>query len=546
MRKTLLLLALTALWAHPRFALALDVPTGKAGIIEAVLGKVSVKVGLHTAKAQVGQVLDFGSTLSTGLNGRVSLRHADNAVTRLAPNTELTLRAPGTRKGIFMALSKGFIRFLVGKRAPGEAFEVETNNAVAAVKGTDAGVGQEEGGKSRAEVYNSDHKDALTFEDLKTGQGKTLAPGEGYTYDGKDFVLTQLNDEVKKAVEKAFDGLPLPSLAPALEKPEVKGEAPSTEDQNLAGDEFRHEAAMDAVNEAVESVMEDIKMDNFLARDERTGDLVGGRIIFDRNGTRTQVSSYIMRPEPDQVLKATYAKRLAGPFAGTSFAEETTTWNAALPSDWFDVTKLALDDPANLDKNGYPIFYRMHEEFIAGNPQGDRLGIITAFDTPLYQGIFNGTDYIQGPIDPNQGFTRQLFANDFSTPLFTMQNYRFTTVNLSSQTVSTGGYMNASWNTTQSATGDGGVSISHSSGATPFLTLDFRVLDDNGGIYDMSALASDPKTMPYTFKGLDNSVNLEVTLTCPGFSAPIDLMFIPEIFDAMDMLALPTPFNAGG
>jgi len=544
MRKTILSLALALLAAAPGLVRALEVPKGKAAVVEAVLGKVSVTQGKKERTAKVGQALDFGDTLSTGANGRLSLRHADNAVTRLAPNTELTLKAPGERKGVFLGLSKGFIRFLVGKRAPGESFEVQTPNAVAAVKGTDAGV-ETDGKTTKSSVYQSERKKAMEVVDSQRGQRQELEPGQTTEVDEDGFKTRELTSEEREQVREVFQGLPEPQL---IEK-EQGGKEGEGQEQGQGGEqtqegttEEQHDAMVEDINDAFADVMDELQLDSFLERDDRTGDLYAGRIVYDRNGHQAQVSAYIVRPAdaPEKVVKANYTKRTSGPFAGTTFAEEVTTWNTALPTDWYNVVDRALDDPANLDGNGYPLYFRKSQFFQAGNPQRDLLQIVSTYGDPLYSAVFNGVGYDPGNIYTEQSISRDLYANGVLLFSYVNSIYTLTDPGYPGLTMADYSSIQSAWNTNTYATADGGVGIVLDDYSSSFLAAEFRVLENDGYMYDLSSMAAG-NVMFQDFKGLDSSLNLELTLDAPGFSAPIDLMMVPEVFDAMDILALPVP-----
>lgn len=555
MRKTLTYLILaTALGLSPDAARALPVPAGKAAVIEALIGKVSLLQAGKSIKPKVGQALDFGAELNTGTNGRLSLRHADNAVTRVAPNTELTLKAPGAKKGIFLRLKLGAVRYLVGKRAPGEVFEVETNNAVAAVKGTDAETSTD-GKRTRSSVFESAREKALELIDSKTGKSEELSPGETGEADEDGLDSHDLTEDEKDQSEKNYEGLPEPELGTegegqGGEQGGQPGQTTQGDGQQASEGESSGEESSDLTEEiedAFAAVLDDLGLDSFLERDDRTGDLVAGRIVYDRNGDRTQVSAYIVRPEPNVIYKANFSRRDTGPFTGTSSAEEITTWSSALPENWHDAVNMAMDDPANLGQNGYPILYRVSQEFIALNPQLDELYIYTDYAAPRYMGFFDGNGYTIDPgyiIDGVQAFVRDVYTN--GSLVFTHELSQSTVNDYmnAGQVLSTGswGYY-SSWNTTQTVTPDGGISLAIDTFGPAFLTMEFRVLDADGTLHDLSDLPSG--LVQGDFRGLDESLNLEVTFNAPNFSAPIDLMFIPSVFDSMDILDLLVPSNGG-
>lgn len=558
-----------ALWTAP--AHAMDVPEGKAAVIEAIIGRVQVVLAGKSGKPKVGQALDFGDTLSTGINGRVSLRHADNAVTRLAPNTELTLSAPGKRKGVFLSLTKGLIRFLVGHRKPGYSFEVETSNAVAAVKGTDGAV-ETEGKVTRGTVFSSSRQKAMDFLNRATGEKITLSPGETAGLDDKGFNTRELNKEDFRRSDGSFKGLPPPKVTGtegegtgAAGGAGGVGGAGGKGGTADAGSDAAKDSLGDAISDAFGAVMDDLGVDNLLERDERTGDLVAGRIAYDRNGDRTQISSYVLRSTDKTITKATYSKRDTGPFTGTSFAEEATTWNAKLPDDWASVAKRALTDPSNLDATGYPLFWRTHQDFRAGNPQGDTLQVLKDFEIPLYEATYNAGIYTRGALLSSQGFTQGLYLDGTAVLYFDWgTNADYYAANPAYDTlIGEQPYQyNQQWATNYQygnaplggLNADGSYSLVYSiySDTDVFLSTDVTILTQAGQKLDAGALVPsliDPQANGHflrDFRGLDNSYDIELTFRSIYLSAPIDLLVIPEIFNNMDMFDLPIATSSGG
>jgi hypothetical protein len=579
MRTSKILTWVMALCLVPALSKALEVPEGKAAILEAVIGKVKVTVAGKSDVAKVGQVLGFGDSLSTGANGRVSIRHADNAISRLAPNTELTLQAPGEKKGVFLKLALGAVRFLVGKRAPGESFEVATTNAVAAVKGTDGEV-ETDGTNTTGTVYESDHQRALELLDTLSGKSIFLDPGETVGLTKEGFEKRTLDPNDFKNRQERYNGLPQPNLGG--EQGGDKTPAPDKGDQGAVPpkEDVKVDIA-DAVSDAFADAMKDMATDSFLEHDERTGDLVAGRIVYDRQGTRTQVSAFITKEKdhPDTLLKATYSKRTTGDFAGTSFAQEETTWNQALPTDWTTVVKTALSDPSNLDVNGYPIYYKLSQYFAAGNPQGDLMEVVRNYEVPTYYATYIGQDvnsnylYDKGAINPTQGFSQGLYLDgqaifyfDYLDNKASYDSYRVNDPNActgcnvvvtSAPIASNSPYSYDQWYVTNTQTMDAnyntvGQTYTYNTqccgNGTPFLTTNMVVLDNVGNLQNLYNVAPnmDYNQLPRDFKGIDNSLNIELTYVSPYMKAPIDLMIIPEVFDAMDMFDVPSTTGGGG
>lgn len=558
-------LAAALLLALPGLGHSVAVPQGKAAVLEAVIGKVNVSLGGKDLTAKVGQALDFGDAVRTGANGRVSIRHADNAVSRLAPNSELTLRAPGEKKGIFLSLKTGFIRFLVGKRAPGESFEVSTPNAVAAVKGTDASV-ETDGRSTESAVYESDSREALSLLDLISGRSIMLSPGEIVGLTSAGFERRTLDKADFSRASEAFRGLPAPSVD--------AGSGGSDGEETRAKAEVGI-ALAEAVSDAFRSAMDDLRMDNVLERDERKGDIVAGRIAYDRNGTRTQISSYVLASGA-KLLKATYSKRETGPFAGVSYAQEETTYNRALPEYWPAVVRRSLTDPANLalldpqnPNSGYPIYYKLSQYFVAGNPQGDLMEVLRNYEAPTFSALWVGWDeydnelYDAGPLNTEQGYSQGLYLNGrpvFYFEYLTDKSYfdherqndpldcDYCTIVQTSLPISNQPYSYDYWSVSSNQFALGGAVHDYYSDyyyySPPFLSVDVRVLDQSGqaqDIYSVVPAYRDDRYagLPRDFKGVDNAFNIELTFRSQYLRAPIDLLVIPEVFDLMDFFDVP-------
>ncbi len=89
---------------------------------------------------ELGQLLAEGDRVVTSENSGMHLVLADGSSLVLAQNTEVTLHAlgsgaPGSKT--LLQVLHGLLNLRVEKQSDGSSFEVETSNAVAAVKGTD-------------------------------------------------------------------------------------------------------------------------------------------------------------------------------------------------------------------------------------------------------------------------------------------------------------------------------------------------------------------------------------------------------------------------
>jgi hypothetical protein len=198
--------------AGPSPTRAAPVPAGQAAVAEKVLGQVR-----YISRHGVGHALKDGDALFyedrvvSGEDGRALLRLPNRAVVRLAANSDLSLREP-RGQGTYLGLLKGWARFLVGTRAAGAVFEVQTDNAVAAVKGTDMEVGKRPDQSTYACVYASDHQPALELRDLSGSAKVGVGAGRGATDKAGVISTFQLNDADLKKDAARFQGLPEPSL----------------------------------------------------------------------------------------------------------------------------------------------------------------------------------------------------------------------------------------------------------------------------------------------------------------------------------------------
>lgn len=161
-----------------------------SAVVDEVQGAASVS-GLHgrnDTQAQPlarGAVLPQGARLSVPEGGHVSVRLADGSVVRIQQQSDLTLQRL-ERKGAAgdvqseLKLERGRVDSSVQpQRRSGQRFEIHTPLAVASVRGTEFGVGIDEGGRTIASVteglvaIRAAGPEAL----LPAGQGLAVAAG---------------------------------------------------------------------------------------------------------------------------------------------------------------------------------------------------------------------------------------------------------------------------------------------------------------------------------------------------------------------------------
>jgi hypothetical protein len=552
-------------------AFALPVPDGKAAIAEAVIGKVRYDEGQGLKPLHVGDALAPGASIQTGSNGRATLTLAEDAIMRVAPNTEMTLKDEKVRKGTFLELTRGFARFLVGKRSPGYAFEVQTQNAVAAVKGTDWGDDAGDGkGPTKATVFASANPIALLLQSTDGGKSTGIAPGESVSFDGTDFKVSTLSDADRAKVDAIFKSLP-PVKHDDSEKTggDTTGSTGGTTGPGTGGttggtgtdtgmsdaDKAALKAEMAEITEkAIADASHELYVDGFLLKDTKSGDIAAGKIITDRFGDRVQVSHYIVRDavnSPDTVAIESYTQRDSGPNKGISSAIEWSQFNQPLPDNWGSVYSRALNDPANL-AGGSPLYYRIAEVFQATNPSLDQMAVFTTYDPPvLNDSEVYGQERVSdlyvlpggvGTIVTQLKAAAALSVGVSSGALPTRPDYE---INLQVAVNPDGNVdtdLSDEWHSVSTNLASGGTEFALQDGDyLPILTEDVHLIDDNGKVL---ASGYDPSSSggPEFFKQFN--ANTEVAFGADSFNGrTIDVVFLPGFFGLYDMLNIPASDN---
>jgi ferric-dicitrate binding protein FerR (iron transport regulator) len=114
-------------------AALLCAPADESMIATLVEGAVMVS----GAPLSAGNVLEAGQTVETQQGGRVEIAVPGGAVIRLGESSRLTLSAATPRKTFSARLLLGNLWARVHKLLASEKFEVETENGVAGVRGTE-------------------------------------------------------------------------------------------------------------------------------------------------------------------------------------------------------------------------------------------------------------------------------------------------------------------------------------------------------------------------------------------------------------------------
>jgi hypothetical protein len=527
MRKTILI-SLFA-WALCVPLLALTVPDGQAAVVEAVIGKARADQGHGYKAMKLGEALSPGASIKTGANGRVALTLPDGSTARVASNTELTLKDETVRKGIFTRLVLGTVRFLVMKQDKDHSFETELPNAVAAVKGTDPEY-HTDGTVSTAAVFSSGNPVALLLTDA-AGHEQALKAGEKLSFDGSSFKVEPLTDADTQDSDKRYKGLPVvieddsKKKEPDAAVTPAPASTPASTGSTDTDSDVKASMA-EATDQAIKEATRDLYLDGFLTRDERTGDIAAGKLIYDQFGQQVQVSHFITKPDPQTVQISSFSQRDAGPNKGISSAIETSTYNQALPDNWGKVFASKLNDPANLDANLYPIYWKTSETFLAKNPFSDSIEADTAWDAPIwYQNYQDPNSLVQGQTETLSLNGQAVFNLSISYPNSNNPNNLAYFGNASGNINTIVNASGASWSFAFTDSND-----------NVQLTQDVQFLDDHGNI--LAYTGSQPG-VPSDLKGVN--ANVEVIFGSPLFDGrTIDLLFLPGFYDLYDMLNIPT------
>jgi hypothetical protein len=122
-----------------------------AGSISTLSGNVTVERAGKSIAAVRGTALHVGDKLTTGPNGRITIRLSDGSQVELNDSSSLVLtenviNPDGARASTKITLLSGLVRSLVKVSSGGQPnFEVHTPNAVASARGTMFDVSYHEG-----------------------------------------------------------------------------------------------------------------------------------------------------------------------------------------------------------------------------------------------------------------------------------------------------------------------------------------------------------------------------------------------------------------
>ena len=157
-------------------------------------------------KAEGRESLFAGDTVRTADGAEVVIRFATGAVTRVLPGSEFELKerklAQADQQKVFTRLVKGMAAFYVPKNAENaKKFEVETERAVASIKGT---------------IFKIRHLDNVTTLTVSEGTVTFSSKVSGKAIDVAEFFAVTADDR----------GLGNPEKVNTLEDPDLSGDLP--------------------------------------------------------------------------------------------------------------------------------------------------------------------------------------------------------------------------------------------------------------------------------------------------------------------------------
>ena len=217
---------------------AADNKAGSVTFLEG--GEASLVRGETGSAVAVGTALYAGDRLKTGAGARLEAKLSDGSVLRLAPGSDLHLdnvfvRKSGEKK-VRMSLSLGRVWASVTKLfGSNSEFEVQTDSAVAGVRGTRFTAEKAAGGDTIVKVYGGAVLVSNTPIYAKPGQTKAKrveVPGPSEVTQGQ---WTQLVAGAMQQIRVTSSGQVGPAEAFAKGAPDDGWEAWNTERDKLAG-----------------------------------------------------------------------------------------------------------------------------------------------------------------------------------------------------------------------------------------------------------------------------------------------------------------------
>ena len=141
----------------------------KVALVEGPVAMVPANGGAEQVPT-VGAVLHPGDTVQTQADGRIEIDLPGGSLIRLGEGSRMTLSATDPQKSFSARLLIGNVWTKVRKLIAGESFQIETENGVAGVRGTEFRVEAAEGQPDVLRVYEG----AVQVDDQRVEPGAEL------------------------------------------------------------------------------------------------------------------------------------------------------------------------------------------------------------------------------------------------------------------------------------------------------------------------------------------------------------------------------------
>ncbi|HTB33712.1 MAG TPA: FecR family protein [bacterium] len=564
MRRVLILSALL-LGLAP--ALRADAPSQAQtqSLVLAVTGKSSYRESGKTVEHPVvqGLRLDRGVTLRTGYGASLKLKLPDGSTMGMAQNSSITLgsQSPKDKHPGAMKLLSGLVRWVIQQADPAAArggdYEIYTDNAVAAVKGTDFSA-QSDGGNLDVKVYSSQHE-GVVVGDSSGANAALAAPGQEVLRQADGGLLGRsLSKDDYADLGKTWQDLPpvkppaglpdhAPGFQPAPKLPPPSGKGPGgAPAPSPAGTAAPTAAAgstpapapgaggtpaptpaggpagpgpapapaptpddvVQGIKDQVQDLRQDLGVCKTLDAQTKSHDLYSGAAFIDRNGYRVQVASLILPNQAANVVdKVITSKRSDGPDTGLSIFSDRYTYNQALPADWTTVVGQPLNAPANL-ATGAPAYYLQQQDVTLLSPAGCAACLST---------VYTGPGGSAAPVKELNGAWEQSYTNYYTIAGQQLAQASWAPNASGLGFTQTGGNL---INVQPTQRTDGSWSFAYSYNVTgtptynPLFTANVWILDGNGGT--LTGLLGSPGSLS-GLQLLDSSTIAELQLTSPLF-----------------------------
>lgn len=148
-----------------------------SGKLTFVSGQVEVNAGKGWQKASLGAIVNENEKIRTGKKGTVIINLKSGAALKLKSESQITLSAVGTATTI--DVESGSIFSKVGKRQPGQTFQIRAQTMVAAVRGTEFYFAYGKKKSAKADLWLCVNEGQVNVVDSSSKSDVNVNAGEG-------------------------------------------------------------------------------------------------------------------------------------------------------------------------------------------------------------------------------------------------------------------------------------------------------------------------------------------------------------------------------